>query len=149
MQQFGGDSAGSAGGGDSLVCQGRVYYLHPTLALYTGLFFGPWVTFVTALITVRGRIGFRNLTLLFGATGAGWCLVQGATVLTEPIWEMVVVQWMRTSINFCVGALCFFWLWKRPMRSGRGTTVRTVIFLGLATLAWFMVEGEIWVRLGR
>ena len=127
----------------------QAYWLHPMLALYTGLFFGPWVTFLTSMLVARWRLDVRLSVFLFGTAGAAWCLVQGLTIVFEPIWLPLSVYAMRTTVNFVVGAVCFGVLWRHPAVSTRATMRNSLLFFTAAGIGWFAGGDLFWARLGR
>lgn len=137
------------GSGDS--SRGSQWFF-PVLLLYTGFFFGPFITVFAAVFALKGRISVRHAALLVGIAGTAWCLLQGISILKGASWSEYELQGMRSTFNFIVGIVAYITVRKPVVRMYRPTRV-TVIISTVAILfcavVFLLIPSDLLIAMGR
>lgn len=127
-------------------------FVFPVLLLYTGFFFGPFMTAVFALVVLRGRMHFRHFAIVLGIAGVAWCLVQGVTAFQSGVWDTFYLQFARSSFNFGAGIATYALVRreaKRRYRASRATLLRTVLTVIALIGLYFLIPSTTAITLGR
>ena len=128
-----------------------MYKRQPVLLLYTGFFLGPIFTFLTALIIARSTLRPREALILFGASGATWCLIGGFTVAYGSILGWEERQAGRAILNLIAGAVSYYYV--RDAVRGQIVIPRTLyLTVGFAVILvgmFFFLPPQLGLLLGR
>ena len=127
-------------------------WVFPVLLLYTGFFFGPFVTVLAAIFALRGRIGLRQAGILTGVAGTCWCLMQGLSVVYGPLWSEYALQGMRSGLNFVNGITAYILVRRAvlpELRVTRTTVLVSAIFVVAAAVVFMFTPGRLLIALGR
>lgn len=127
-------------------------WVFPVLLLYTGFFFGPFVTVLAAIFAMRGRIGLRQAGILTGVAGTCWCLMQGLSVVYGPLWSEYALQGMRSGLNFANGITAYVLVRRAvlpELRVTRTTVLASTIFVIVAAAVFIFTPGRVLIALGR
>lgn len=127
-------------------------WFFPVMLLYTGFFFGPFVTALMAAVTVRGRIEMRHAAIAVGACGTAWCLLQGLSIYNGAWWSELELQTMRSALNFAAGIVTYIVI--RPpavarFRQSRVTMAISLAVIVLGIVVFLFAPSDILIALGR
>jgi len=127
-------------------------WIFPMLLLYTGFFFGPFVTLLIGVLTLRGHVTVRKAAFLTGVAGTIWCLVQGLSIYFGPAWSQAALQALRSGLNFVFGIVCYAGV-RRQASSMFAVTRKTFVVSALAMLVaaglFLLIPPEILIAMGR
>lgn len=127
-------------------------WILPVFLLYTGFFFGPFVTLLVAVFALKGRIPARMAAFLTGVAGTAWCLLQGISVMRGPLWSEYALQGVRSASNFAFGIIAYVTVRRlavRHFRMTRTTIIVSTIAILIAIGVFFVLPTEILIALGR
>jgi hypothetical protein len=127
-------------------------WILPVFLLYTGFFFGPFVTLLAAVFALKGRIPVRMAAFLTGVAGTAWCLLQGLSVLNGPVWSEYVLQGMRSGSNFAFGIIAYVAVRRVAVRHFQMTRTTIAVSAGAVVLGgvvFLLLPNEILIALGR
>lgn len=127
-------------------------WIFPVVLLYTGFFFGPFVTVLLSALTLRRQFTPRAAGIILGTAGTAWCLLQGLSLARAAWWTELELQAMRSAFNFLTGVVTYAVV-RAPALEGFRTTPRTLIVtlvvITIALLLFLATPPEILVALGR
>ncbi len=127
-------------------------WLFPVALLYVGFFFGPFVTVLAAMFTLKGRITLRHAAFLTGVAGTAWCLIQGVSAWNASSWTEYGLQGFRATCNFLNGIAAYVTVRKlalATMRPTRKTILWTAAFFAAGVCIFIVTPGKLLVALGR
>ena len=127
-------------------------WFFPVLLLYVGFFFGPFVTALAAVFTMRGRIEPRHAAIVVGTCGTAWCLLQGLSVYNGAWWSELALQGTRSAINFAAGIITYIVIRPvavRRFRQSSRTLAISVAVVALSLVAFLLLPASALIALGR
>lgn len=127
-------------------------WLPPVVLLYTGFFFGPFITLLTVMLTLRGRVPGRLAAFLTGVAGTAWCLLQGSSLAYGSLWDEITLQSVRSILNFSNGIVAYLAVRRVAAVTQsfrRSTAVWTVLYVLLMAALFFLLPNNLLVALGR
>lgn len=127
-------------------------WILPVFLLYTGFFFGPFVTLLVAVVALKGRVPVRMAAFLTGVAGTAWCLLQGISVFKGPLWSEYALQGTRSAINFAFGIVAYVVIRRIAVHYFQMT--RTTLFVSAIVvlaggLLFVFLPSDILIALGR
>lgn len=140
---------GARPGGDAVETPAEI---SPFLLLYSGFLVGPVATLLLALAVGARQLRLRHVAAVVGIAGAGWCFIQGLTMVLAGAWPEMHLQFLRTAINFGVGLALLVYLWRGvgvSMAHDRQTLVSSLVVAGLLVIAFNLLPDAALVWGGR
>ncbi|GEM_PF-6226116 len=126
-------------------------YLSPYLLLQSGFLVGPLATLVGAVLVAPRRLTTRRGVVLVAIAAAGWCAVQGATVIFGGQLGDTTLRMMRAGLNFGVGLAALIF-WRSEDRSvfwhDRQVWIRTLGAAALMLAVSLALSTKILITLG-
>ncbi len=127
-------------------------WILPVFLLYTGFFFGPFVTLLAAVVALKGRVPVRMAAFLTGVAGTAWCLLQGISVMKGPLWSEYALQGMRSATNFAFGIVAYITVRRLAVHYFKLTRLTVAVSLAgltIGVLVFVFTPNDVLIALGR